>query len=164
MLTQVQHLPTRGENILDLCFTTLPDQVKKVNTAPGLGDHHAVVVDLDTAVKYSRKQPRTVYMYRKGNMDGVRENLEDFKNTFLESGPMEKDIDTNWNSLKNAIFDAMDKNIPKKKLSTWQHVPWMTGTIKRMIRKKKRLWNKAKRTTMEKDWGKIQRDEESSES
>ncbi|XP_072046463.1 uncharacterized protein [Amphiura filiformis] len=85
-------------------------------------------------------------------MDGVRKDMEDFKDCFLESEPMENNIEDNWNSLKNAVFKAMDNNVPTKQLSTWQHVPWMTTTIKRLIKKKKRQWNKAKRTQTEEDW------------
>jgi hypothetical protein len=59
MLAQKQHKPTRGENILDLCFTTIPDQIKNIDTVPGMSDHDAVTVDLDIAVKYSRKRPKT---------------------------------------------------------------------------------------------------------
>ena len=152
MLTQVQHEPTQGENILDLVFTTIPDQVKKVNAVSGMADHDAVSAELDTAVKYSRKQPRTVYLYKKGDMEGVKQYLEDFKDTFLDTNPMENQIEDNWNSFKKAIADAMDKFIPKKQLSSWQDVPWMTTTVKRMIRKKKRLWNKSKRSKADKDW------------
>ena len=42
MLAQMQHEPSIGDNILDLVFTTIPDQVKNVNTVPGMADHDAV--------------------------------------------------------------------------------------------------------------------------
>ena len=148
----MQHAPIRGDNILDLCFTTLPDQIKRVEVVPGMSDHEAVTIHLDTTVKYARKKPRMVYLFRKGNMEGVQKDLEDFKNSFLESDPEGKDVDENWNSLKKAIFKTMDKNIPKKQLSSWQDVPWIGNPIKRLIRKKKRLWKKARRTKAEKDW------------
>ena len=139
MLTQTQHKQTWGDNVLDLCFTTIPDQIKEVDVVPGISDHDAVIIELDTAVKYCRKPPRLVYLYKKGDMDGVRKELEDFKDSFLESEPLKKGVEENWNMLKQAIFNAMEKHIPQKKLSSRQHVPWMTSTIKRMIRKKKRL-------------------------
>ena len=53
--------------------------MKKVETVPGMSDHLAVTIELDTVtVKYSRKKPRTVYLYKKGDMSGVRRELEDF--------------------------------------------------------------------------------------
>jgi hypothetical protein len=85
-------------------------------------------------------------------MEGVKNDLENFKDSFLESQPMDKEVEYNWNALKDAILKAMEKNIPKKQLSSWQDVPWMNHLIKRMIHKKKRLWNKAKRTKTDKDW------------
>ena len=39
--------------------------------------------------------------------------------------------------------------------SSWQHVPWITRTIKRVIRKKRRAWNIAKKSQLEKDWDKF---------
>ena len=74
MLTQVQSNPTRGDNVLDLCSTTLTDQIKKVKVVLGISDHNAVVIELDSAVKYSLKQPRYVYMYKKGDIDGVQKS------------------------------------------------------------------------------------------
>ena len=155
MMTQVQLKPTRGESVLDLCFTTLPDQVKKVEPVPGMSDHLAVGIEIDTAVKYTRKRPRTVYLYQKGDMSAVKRKLENFKESFLRSEPMKNSVEDNWKQLKKAIFDAMDKHIPQKKLFSWQHVPWMTGDIKRLIRKKKRLWHKAVRSKLESDWQKF---------
>ena len=152
MLSQMQHLPTRGDSVLDLVFTTIPDQIIKTDTTPGMADHDAVTVQLDTTVKYGRKKPRIVYQYNKGDMDGLRKDLESFKDTFLQSNPKEKDINSNWESLKTEVFRTMKKNIPHKRISSWQHVPWMKITIKRLIRKKKRLWKKAKKTNKEEHW------------
>ena len=152
MLSQMQHLPTRGDSVLDLVFTTIPDQIIKIDTTPGMADHDAVIVQLDTTVKYGRKKPRIVYQYKKGDMDGLRKDLESFKDTFLQSNPKEKDIDSNWESLKTEVFRAMKKNIPHKRLSSWQHVPWMKVKIKRLISKKKRLWKKAAKTKKEEHW------------
>ena len=61
MLCQMQRNTTRGDNILDLVFTTIPDQIKNIDIAPGMADHDAVSVELDMTVKYTRKKPRKVY-------------------------------------------------------------------------------------------------------
>ncbi|XP_072042992.1 uncharacterized protein [Amphiura filiformis] len=147
MLVQMQHIPTRGENILDLVFTNIPDQLRKVETVPGISDHDAVIVQLDTTVKYIRRKPRKVYLYKKGDMDGLRDEMESYKESLLQSNPMERDVETNWTSFKDELFSLMDKHIPQKQLSSW-----MNNTIKREIRKKKRLWKKAKRNNTEKNW------------
>ena len=120
MLSQLQHTPTRGDNVLDIVFTTIPDQITNIDTVPGISDHDAVTVQLDTTVKYARKKPRTVYLYRKGNMEGLKEDMEIFKDSFLQSNPLDRDVETNWTSFKDELFKQMDKHIPQKKLSSWQ--------------------------------------------
>ena len=152
MLSQLQRIPTRGDNILDLVYTTLPDQVQSIETVPGISDHDAVTVHLDTTVRYGRKKPRTVYVYKKGDMNGLRDEMESFKDQFLQSQPMERSVETNWTMFKDKTFEAMDKFIPQKKLSSWQDVPWMNATTKRLIRKKKRVWKKAKKHNNEQTW------------
>ena len=152
MLSQMQHSPSRGDNILDLIFTTIPDQIRKVETVPGMSDHDAVAVELDTTVKYACKKPRKVFLYKKGNMDGLRDDMEKYKDSFLNSNPMSKDVETNWTEFKSEVFHQMEKHIPQKQVSSWQDVPWMKKSIKRQIRKKKRLWKKAKRNSTEKNW------------
>ena len=44
-----QHVlePTRGNNILDLVFTTKPDMVTNVNVESGMSDHNLVVFDVN---------------------------------------------------------------------------------------------------------------------
>ena len=123
MLSQLQRLPTRGDNILDLVYTTLPDQVQSIETVPGISDHDAVTVHLDTTVKYGRKKPRTVYVYKKRDMNGLRNEMESFKDQFLQSQPMERSVEANWTMFKEKTFETMDKFIPQKKLSSWQDVP-----------------------------------------
>ena len=152
MLSQLQHLPTRGDNILDLVYTTLPDQVQSIETVPGISDHDAVTVHLDTTVKYGRKKPRTAYVYKKGDVNGLRNEMESFKDQFLQSQPMERSVEANWTMFKEKTFETMDKFIPQKKLSSYQDVPWMSTSTKRLIRKKKRVWKKAKKHNDEQTW------------
>ena len=45
----------------------------------------------------------------------------------------------------------MDRNIPKKTVKSKADTPWMTNKIKRMIRKKKRLYKKAKKSSNKSD-------------
>ena len=47
---------------------------------------------------------------------------------------------------KETIETCIDKHIPKKKIGKHHDVPWMTTDIKRLIRKKQRLYNKSKKS------------------
>jgi len=45
-LAQIVQEPTRQGNVLDLIVTNKPNQVKRVQILPGIGDHNAVFCDL----------------------------------------------------------------------------------------------------------------------
>ena len=55
LLEQVNTNPTRGPNVLDLCFTSHPDCITQWYTALGLSDHEAVIVDLANTIPTRKK-------------------------------------------------------------------------------------------------------------
>ena len=61
-------------------------------------------------------------------------------------------MDENYKKLENHINQIIDDHIPSKTTTTRFNVPWMTPSIKRMCRKKQRLYNKAKRTHRSRHW------------
>ena len=74
----------------DLIFTTLSDQIANIDAVPGLTNCVAVTIQLDTILKYARKEPWTVHLYRKGNTD--KQNMEMFNVSFLQSYPLGRDV------------------------------------------------------------------------
>ena len=71
-LTQQVKQATRGHNILDLVFTTNPDKVTDLI----MSDHDAIIFDINLKPSTNRKQPRKVFMFKKGNMEAVRNDLK----------------------------------------------------------------------------------------
>ena len=54
---------------------------------------------------------------------------------------------------KNFLTQTIEKHVPSKILRSSQHrLPWINQSIRRMCRKKQRLYNKAKRSHKNKDW------------
>ena len=49
-------------------------------------------------------------------------------------------------------MEAIKTHIPSKKVQDGKHVPWLNVKIKRSIRKRKRLYNKAKNSGKDTDW------------
>jgi len=63
MLEQIVTQPTRGNNILDLCFTTHPDYIEQCATVPGFSDHSATIVDL-TNLRTSHNKHERKYIFQ----------------------------------------------------------------------------------------------------
>jgi hypothetical protein len=57
-------------------------------------------------------------------------------------------VETTWTNLTETI----ERNIPSKYTTTRWNLPWMTTEIKQMIRKKQRLYNKAKKSNDKEHW------------
>ena len=67
VISQVQMEPTRGENNLDLFFTTNPSLVKNSTVVPGISDHDMVVTDCELRPIYNRRKPRKTFQFSKAN-------------------------------------------------------------------------------------------------
>lgn len=146
-LEQMNRQPTRQGRLLDLFITSHPSLVQKCYTCPpiGLADHDVLAVNTLLRPTPQKKLTRTVYDYKKANWDSIQSSLTQFKDSFFKTCN-NNSVEDNWNNFKSSIFSAMDESIPKKQLKTKPDVPWMTNEIKRMIRKKHRLYKRIKQS------------------
>ena len=150
-LTQMQREPTRLDNILDLYCTNKPGLVKYYTTIPGLSDHEAIIVDSDLKPEYTKKTPRKVYSYSKADWTSIKQEMNDFTTGYLESLPS-LSVEDGWSMFKTKLQSTIDKYIPSRMTSSRQHLPWITPTIRRMVKKKQRLYNRAKKSGRTKHW------------
>ena len=59
--------PTRGQNILDLFFTTNSTLVDNVSIIPGLSDHDIVLAKVNAKPEISKQIPQTILLYKKAD-------------------------------------------------------------------------------------------------
>ena len=146
-LEQINETPTRQGRVLDLLFTSHPNLVQRHTVCPpiGLGDHDILSVTTSIKPTVNKKPSRTVYNYRKADWVQIREDMASFRDQYLQSNPSSNSVEENWNEFKNALFKSMDNHIPKKTIKGKVDVPWMTNKVKRLIKKKKRLYKKARK-------------------
>ena len=91
-LQQCNNIPTRGNNILDLVFTTNSNIIENITVEDGISDHQVVIVSIKTKVKTAKNKPRKIFMYSKVNMPKIKEQLKDkLPNYIIEN--REKGID-----------------------------------------------------------------------
>lgn len=75
-LTRYVKQPTRGHNILGLVITTYSNVVTDLKIQICLGDSDAIIFDMNLKPTTMRKQPRKVFIFKKGNMEAVRNYLK----------------------------------------------------------------------------------------
>ena len=77
--------------------------------------------------------------------------MNNFAGGYIESLPS-LSVEEGWSIFKAKLQTTIDKHIPSKMTSSRQHLPWITPSIRRMIKKQQRLYNKAKKTRKSKYW------------
>ena len=89
-----------------------------------------------------------VLLYDKGH-DELREEINNTNWQTLKN----QDIDTYTSNVTNRIISISKNHIPKKEIIVRQSDPeWLTSKLKKMMRKRKRLYDKNKRTKRETDY------------
>ena len=150
-LTQHQQEPTRLGRLLDLYCTNKPAIVQNMYTAAGISDHDIPIADCNVKPSLNKKVPRKIYNYKKADWENIKQKSSTFREQFLKEY-MDRAVEHNWKKFKKHINTVMDKFIPSKTTSTRHNLPWINTKLKRMIKKKQRLYNKAKKSKKNKEW------------
>ena len=147
--------PTRGNNILDLLFTTNPALVEHIEIHPGMSDHNIVITDVNLRARTVRvtKKPRKVHLFKKADMGSLNKDIEQDLTRYLEDENIEnKTTEDLWQFFKETITKAVTKHVPQKTIGGKQHIPWINTHIKRLIRRRQRRYNAAKKHKTTKSW------------
>ena len=153
LMFQMVTFPTRAQNILDLCFTTHPDTVLTCEPTPGLSDHDAVLINFQTLLHVIKQNPRKIYLYKKADWDKIREKLSNISDVYFNlNSTSPHSVDENWSFFSKNFQQILNDHVPTKTLSRRTHLPWMSAPLKRLIRKKQRVYNKARLSCREADW------------
>ena len=150
-LTQLNTIPTRGKNVLDLVITSIENQVDNIHVLSraesGLfTDHSTIVFDLKTSIKAPPKVERVILDYRRGDFDGLRAALDAIN---LTCAFQPDDINSSWLLWKDMFLAAVHDHIPSKKIKGRNSPPWMNGDIIYALRKKEAVRRKLRKSPTE---------------
>jgi hypothetical protein len=51
-----------------------------------------------------------------------------------------------WQTFKRKLFSSLDENIPSKTIKSNNNLPWINHKVRKMMKRKQRLYNQAKKT------------------
>ncbi|XP_065911045.1 uncharacterized protein [Dysidea avara] len=145
MLEQTVNLPTRGNNILDLCFTTHPDYIHQCITVSGFSDHETVIVELANLQVGHKNVQKKIYLYNRANWDIIKEKVSTVSDMYLTLNEnSSRTVEQNWNFIHESILQIVKDHIPAKQISTSSRLLWMTSQLKRLIKRKQRCISELK--------------------
>ena len=89
------------------------------------------------------KMAHSVYLYHKGDLNSVKQDMCDFKDSFMSRNPECNSVDTNWNSFNEALTNSVSRHIPIKKIKAHKDLPWITYDIKKAMKNRNKLYDHA---------------------
>ena len=148
-LSQVVNIPTRQEKTLDLLLTNSPSPVNRVKGMPPIGkaDHDIVHIEYDIKAKRIQQAPRKIYLYKRADMDGLRDHMAQLRDSFLSADHSHMSVNDLWVKFKSDFSAAMERFIPSKMTKTKYSLPRIDTSIKRLIRKRDRLYHRARKSS-----------------
>ena len=80
-------------------------------------------------------------------MGGLRDHLARFRDSFLSSDHSHMPVHDMWVSFKSEVLEPIERFIPTKMTKTKYSLPWIDSSIKRLIRKRDKLYFRARRSS-----------------
>ncbi len=142
-MVQMVEEPTRERNTLDLFATTSPCKVNNVKIIPGISDHQCPVIEVDVSPIRRRQKPRNIRLYNKANWNSLRVEMESAATAIREMESTHT-VQEMWMLFKITMLDAIDKHIPSKMCKKKDSLPYINKDIRRMVRKRDKVYDKMK--------------------
>lgn len=155
LLEQTVTSPTRGKHILDLFFTSNPTLVDSVSIIPGLSDHDIVQVLINVTPSQTKQVPRDVPLYKKADWDQLKQSMREFQSELL-TDLATTDVQEMWDKFASRLEQGIEKFIPTRKAGSRDGFPWITQEIRRLMRKRDKLYRRMKRSGRPNDTKKFQ--------
>ena len=99
----------------------------------GKADHDIVYIEYDIKAKRIQQAPQKIFLY-----DHL---IARFKDSFLSSDHSHSSVHDMWVSFKSEVIAAIERFIPTKMTKTKYSFPWIDTSIKRLIRKRDKLFS-----------------------
>ena len=113
----------------------------------GKADHDIVYVEYDIKAKRIQQAPRKIYLYKRADMNGLRDHLARYRDSFLSSDHSHMSVNDMWVSFKSEVIANIERFIPSKMTKTKYRSPWIDNSIKCLIKRRDRLYFRARKSS-----------------
>ena len=154
LINEPTHYTESSSSIIDLFLTTKKDTI----LLSGVGEpfleqniryHCPIYCVFNTNKTVTSSYERHIWLYDRGDYEAFSNDIRQTNWDDIKSN----DIDKYAQDLTNHIIKLAKKHIPNKLIKTRQSdPPWLCNNIKKLMRKRKRLYDKYKRTKSSTDF------------
>ena len=115
-------------------------------SVPGISDHDIIVTDFDVKTQYQNKQRRQIYQFARADWESLNDDFNTMSNKIKAQYNTGACTESLWSTFKNTLTESIDKHIPSKMSYSLCNLPWLNGKLHRQLKRKRRLYKKAKET------------------
>ncbi len=148
---QIVKFPTRGNNTLDIFLTNRPSLIYKCKPMPGVSDHDIVFVEAKVLTPRKKRPQRKIHLWKRADLGKMKEETETFSADFTDHHTIDTNINKLWDTFRTFCTETMAANVPSKTTSSRFSQPWINQNIKRLSRRKKRAYRRARASQDTKD-------------
>jgi Reverse transcriptase (RNA-dependent DNA polymerase)/Endonuclease-reverse transcriptase len=154
-MDQLVGFPThvRG-NKLDLVLSNMPERINNVQDEGRLGNSDHSLISLEIAVKTMPAPKQTRKNWRKADWDQTRRGI---RNTTWPTSNDHVTAEETWQLLKARIEQLTRTHVPTV-VHKIRKSDWMTNEILQLVRRKRRLWKKAKHGQATEEYNEVAKD------
>ena len=143
-LTQLVTTPTRGNNTLDLVITNNSRLVTACRVIPGVSDHDAVLTEINIKPLRNKQTPRKIPLYKNADWEGLKKHIFEFGRSLQSNLNISTPVNQLWHNIISELERAINKSIPHKTANIKDRQPWINTKIRRLMRKRDKLYYKNK--------------------
>ena len=111
-----------------------------------MSDHDIVFVEAKVLAPRKKLPQRKIYLWKQADLYYMNLQVKAFSDSFTSEYTADTDINTLWSSFKTFCSEAIDSCVPSKMSSSLFHQPWINNKTKRLSRRKKRAYRRAKKS------------------
>ena len=143
-LSQMVQTPTRGENTLDLFATNHDTLVTRCDTIPVMSDHDCVLVESRLRPKKFRVRRGTFPVWKKANWNDIKTHINEAWGRLPQDQKDNSTSDSLWVWFQTTLEGAIQKHVPHRQVKGKGRHPWISRSLKRLMRKEAKLFSKKK--------------------
>ena len=99
-------------------------------------------VEYGIKAKIIKQASRKIYLYKRADVVGLKDHMAQFKDADLSEDPSHMSVNDKWVKFKTGFVEAVERFIPSTKYSG----PWIDVTIERLVKKRNKLYLRARKS------------------
>ena len=105
----------------------------------------------------SKTPPRKIFLWKNINLPALKEDAQQFAGDFTARFNSSTPINNLWQSFKDGCSNLVETHVPSKMSSVRFSQPWINRRVRRLSRRKKRAYQKARKTQSQPDIARFKR-------